>query len=81
MLTLWKETRMYVEVRGYSSSFRCKANCVGKRQDADGAAVGSDDFVRRHIVGVVLRATRKLAALSLLDAHAQNATAPVWVPL
>ena len=36
-----------------------------------GAAVGSDDFVRRHIMGVVLRATRKLAALSLLDA--QNA--------
>ena len=36
-----------------------------------GAAVGPDDFVRRHIMGVVLRATRKLAALSLLDA--QNA--------
>ncbi len=36
-----------------------------------GAAVGSDDFVRGHIMGVVLRVTRKLAALSLLDA--QNA--------
>ncbi len=42
-----------------------------KRHGIVGAAVGSDDFVRRHIMGVVLRATRKLAALSLLDA--QNA--------
>ena len=34
-----------------------------------GAAVGKDDFVRAHIMGVVRRAIRRLEALALVDAQ------------